>query len=185
MRMPLQISFRGLHSGGAADAVIRRRAEALNHFYDRIMGCRVIVERPHLHSRKGHLYQVRIDLTVPGGEIVVQRAPALDRSREDLCVAIRDTFDAARRLLQDHARRRRAEVKTHVGPRTGRVGRLFPDYGFIVTPDGEEIYFHANSVVGDRFSYLDAGAEVRFCLHEGEGEKGAQASSVVPIGRRH
>jgi cold shock CspA family protein len=54
------------------------------------------------------------------------------------------------------------------------------DYGFIVTPDGREVYFHRNSVVGGDFDRLEAGADVRFV--EELGEQGPQASTVHPAG---
>jgi hypothetical protein len=117
---------------------IREAAQKLDEFCDEIMGCRVLVEVPHQHHRKGKLYHVRIDLTVPGAEFVIKRAPRrvsdsptrfrkapdeaeLDESRElskyaahdDIQLTIRDAFDAARRKLQDYARRRRGVLKLH------------------------------------------------------------------------
>jgi hypothetical protein len=47
--------------------------------------------------RQGTIYHVRVDLTAPGGEVVVNREPGEDHTHEDLHVAIRDAFDAARR----------------------------------------------------------------------------------------
>jgi cold shock CspA family protein len=63
----------------------------------------------------------------------------------------------------------------------------FPDkrgessYGYIETPDGREIYFHANSVLNNRFKSLKLGSKVSFA--EEAGEKGPQASSVHLITR--
>ena len=91
-------------------------------------------------------------------------------------MALRDAFDAARRQLQDYARRQRADTKVHVEPPHGRVSKLLPDYGFLTTPDGREIYFHRNSVLGDAFETLAIDTPVRFV--EEEGDKGPQASTV-------
>lgn len=188
------------------EAHIREAAEKLDVFYDEIMRCRVLVETPHRHHRKGKLYHVRIDLTVPGGEFVIKRAPrlisdrplrfrkapddvALEESRElskyavhdDIQLAIRDAFDAARRKLQDYARRRRGVLKVHEGLPHARVSKLFPEegYGFLETSDGREIYFHANSVIGPGLDALKIGTEVHFV--EESGEKGPQASTVTPV----
>jgi cold shock CspA family protein/ribosome-associated translation inhibitor RaiA len=187
MQLPLQIAFRNMEGTESIDAQIRRRAEDLDHFYDRIMGCRVVVESAHRHHHQGRIYHVRIDLTVPGGEIVVNRDPAEHHAHEDLHVAIRDAFDAARRQLEDHVRHARGQTKTHEAPDHGRIVRLFPaeGYGFIAAADGEEIYMHRNSVAGDAFDKLQIGDEVRYVVHPGEGEKGPQASTVIPVGKHH
>ena len=188
------------------EAHVREAALKLDSFYDEIMGCRVLVESPHQRHRKGKQYHVRIDLTVPGGELVVKRAPRLltdrplryrkapedvdvEESRElskyaahdDIQLAIRDAFDAARRKLQDYARRRRGVLKLHEGSPHARVSRLFPDegFGFLETPDGREIYFHENSVLESGFGTLQIGTEVHFA--EEPGEKGPQATTVVPV----
>jgi ribosomal subunit interface protein len=187
MQIPVQLSFRGIAHSDAVEASIRERAEKLEQFYDRITSCRVVVETPHAHHRKGRLYHVRIDLTVPGREIVVGRDPAAHHAHEDVHVAIRDAFDAARRQLQDHVRKDRGDVKSHEAPRHGRVSKLFvrDGYGIIETPDGREIYFHRNSVVDDAFDRLETGHEVRFVAVEGESEKGPQATTVHLIGKHH
>jgi cold shock CspA family protein len=134
--------------------------------------------------RKGDLYHVRIDLTVPGAEIVVRRDPPEDHVHEDVVVAVRDAFKAARRRLQDFARESRGQIKAHDEPPHGRVLRIFPDegYGFLATADGREVYFHENAVLGGGFPRLRVGEEVRFL--EEEGEKGPQATSVRRVARK-
>jgi ribosomal subunit interface protein len=108
MKLPLQITTRNVSLSEAAEAGIREKAAKLDTFYDRIMSCRVVVEAPHRHQQQGILYNVRIDITVPGTELIVKREP-----HEDLYVSIRDAFDAARRQLQTYARKQRGEVKLH------------------------------------------------------------------------
>ena len=109
MQLPVQISFRDMEPSGAVEAKIRERVAKLERFYDRIMGCRVVVESPHRHHHQGKLFHVRVDLTVPGGEFAVTREPAERHSHEDVFVAIRDTFDAVQRQLEDYARRQRGD----------------------------------------------------------------------------
>jgi len=177
MRLPLQISFRNMKHSEAVEREIVERAERLGRFCDQIMGCRVVVETRHRHHQ-GDLYHVRIDLTLPGHEIVVGREPALHQAYEDVYVAVRDAFDSARRRLEDTVRRSDQRVKVHESPPHGRIARL--DYGrnhgFIETPDGREIYFHRNSVLNADFDRLEVGDPVRF--NEEAGEKGPQASTV-------
>ncbi|MBI5197888.1 MAG: HPF/RaiA family ribosome-associated protein [Nitrospirae bacterium] len=178
MKLPLQITVRNASISEVVDADIRDKAARLDSFYDQIMGCRVTVEAPHRHQHQGMLYNVRIDITVPGAELVVKREP-----HEDIYVAVRDAFDAARRQLEDFARRQRGDVKVHETPPHARVSKLFPEkgYGFLETADGREIYFHRNSVLQDGFDRLKIGTEVRFS--EEMGEKGPQSSTVAIIGK--
>jgi len=179
MKLPIQITARNMSLSDAAKNTIREKAEKLDLFYNNVMSCRVLVEVPHRHQHKGVLYNVRIDMTVPGGELVVKREP-----HEDLYVSIRDAFDAAKRQLQDFVQRQRGEVKIHEGPPVARVNKLFPEegYGFLATSDGREIYFHRNSLVNGDFEKLEIGTEVRFV--ETQGDEGPQASTVSVVGRQ-
>ncbi len=113
MKLELQVTFRDMEPSHGIEQAIHEKAAKLDQFYDRIMGCRVVVAAPHRHHHKGRLYNVRIDLTVPGGELVVNRDNSHAAAHHDIHVAIRDAFDAARRQVQDFARRRRGEVKAH------------------------------------------------------------------------
>ncbi len=185
MDIPPHISFRDMKPSEKIKQRIEERVGRLEKFFDRITSCRVVVSAPHRHRHKGKLYHVAISLGVPGGELVVNRDPAGKHSHEDVYVALRDAFNALQRQLRDHVRRKRGETKTHEVPPHGRIAKLFDDYGFIETPDGREIYFHRNSVTNFSFDSLATGAEVRFVAMDGESEKGPQASTVSPLGKRH
>lgn len=113
--LPLQITFRDMPTSEAVRARIIERVNELEQFHSRIMSCRVVIRAPHRHQRKGRLYSVRIDLKVPRREIIINREPALNHAHEDIYVAIRDAFDALGRRLEDTARRRRGDVKAHMG----------------------------------------------------------------------
>ena len=187
MELPLQITFRHMDSSDTVAVRIRERAEELGRFFDRIMSCRVVVERQHPRRHQGNLFRVRVDLKVPGRGIVVGRDPAAHHAHEDVYVAIRDAFDTTRRLLEDHIREARGDVKLHAVPDHGRITRLLPeqDCGFILGADGNEIYFHRNSVANGGFGKLALGDEVRFVAQHSESAEGPQASTVVPLGKRH
>ncbi|HEY7316340.1 MAG TPA: HPF/RaiA family ribosome-associated protein [Candidatus Binatia bacterium] len=206
INIPLQITFKNMEPSETIEAHIHEAAQRLELFCDSIMGCRVLVETPHQHHHKGKRHHVRIDLTVPGAEFVIKRSPklltdsptryrkapdevALEERRElskyathdDILLTIRDAFDAARRKLQDYARRRRGVLKAHEELPHGRVTKLFPDegFGFLQTADGREVYFNRNSVLDSGFNRLRIGAEVHFV--DEMGEKGPQASTVTPV----
>jgi ribosomal subunit interface protein len=186
MQTPLRITFRDMPVSPAVEARIRDRAAALERFHARITGCHVVIEAHHRHQQQGRLYHVTIHIVLPAGEVAVTRDPAEHHAHEDAYVAVRDAFDAAERRLQDRVRRLRGAVKQHELVAHGTVERLFPEYGFIRSAfDGQEIYFHRNSVLDSKFGLLKSGMEVRFALHEGEGEEGAQASTVTVVGKHH
>jgi ribosomal subunit interface protein len=178
MELPLQITSHDFTLTPGIEAEIRERADRLDAYYNKIMRCRVVVEAPVGHHRHGGPFKVRLDLTVPRGELVVNR-----QADEDLLVAIRDAFEAMKRQLEDYVRQHRGVVKTHESTPQGRVAKLFPQegYGFLETPDGKEVYFHSNSVLEPGFAQLQIGMDVRFV--EEQGDKGPQASTVSFIGR--
>lgn len=202
MKSQLQITFRNMEPSKEIEEWIRAEAAKLDLLYRQLMGCRVMVEVPHRHHRKGSPYHIRIDLTVPRGEIVVKREPSLSARarqlgerqiekhaevkipRKNLRIAIDEAFKAAGRRLQDYARRRRGDTKSHAQLPEARVGKIFPreGYGFLTSDDGREIYFHKNSLVGRAFSHLKVGTAVRFV--EEAGDKGPQASTVRVVPKR-
>ena len=186
MKTPLEITFRNLDHSDAVEAKVRDKVAKLEQAYDRITSCRVALEALNRQHVKGNLFSVHIEVGVPGKQVVVDTA-GKDRAHEDIYVALRDGFKAARRRLEDHSRRRSGRVKTHAVPPHGTVARLFPQegYGFIQTPDGREIYFHENSLIDGSFGKLEPGQEVRYVAAEKESDKGPQASTVKRIGKHH
>jgi len=175
MKVALQVTFRDMPRSDAVEAEIRRRAEKLEEFCDRIMSCRVTVETLAAHKHQGKLFAVHVDVKVPGEEIASTRR----HEHEDVYVAVRDAFDAVRRRLEDYARRSRGETKRHEPLLHGRVQRLFDDgHGFIEDSDGNQYYFDEACVVnpGDR---LVVGAAVQF-LGEAAAQ-GLQAKRVTAL----
>ena len=113
MPVPVQITYHHMEPSETVKSMIHEKAAKLERFYDRIVSCQVVIEAPNKAHRFGSQYQVRITMTVPGGEIVVNRDPAESAEFKDLTLALRDAFDAARRQIEDYARRRQGEVKNH------------------------------------------------------------------------
>jgi cold shock CspA family protein len=186
MQVPLQIVFEHIGHSDVLEATIRREAERLEHFSDRITSSRVVIARPQHRHHKGDTYCVRVHLALPGGKhIDVTRDPAATGRHEDANVTIRDAFDATRRQLQDQVRKLEGKVKAHEMPPHGVISALDAehDHGFITASDGREVYFHRNSVSGVKFDDLKVGEEVRFS--ESVGTKGPQATFVRPVGKHH
>jgi ribosomal subunit interface protein len=168
-----------METSEALENDIRQKVEKLEHFFDRITGCHVVVERPHRSHQQGELFHVTINLTVPGEEIVIRRDPAEHHTHEDAYVAVRDAFDAARRKVEDFVRKHHPQkMKIHETMPEARVAEILPGegYGFLETNDGRRIYFHQNSVLNGGFSRLEIGSSVHFT--EEMGDKGPQASTV-------
>lgn len=172
MQRLLQVLIRDLPATPALEAEIREKAGKLEQFYPHITGCRVTVEPAGKHKHQGRKYCVRIDIDVPGTVIVADRD-----AHEDVYVAVRDGFDAAKRKLEDYARRQRGETKVHAPEAAGHVARLFEEgYGFIQASDGRELYFSRENVVSPDFERLEIGTPVQFLAEMGA--EGWQAKRV-------
>jgi cold shock CspA family protein/ribosome-associated translation inhibitor RaiA len=185
MQIPVDIQFKELGKSDALEARIRELVGKLERVFDRIVRCEVMIETPHRHQRNGRQYHCRVRLTVPGGEIVASHDPGPDETHEDAYVAVRDAFAAAKRQLEDYARKslKRGDQRPERGNGAphGRVTFLDveKEWGWIEPDDGRRIYFHRNSVLGG-IDQLQVGDEVRFT--EEEGNEGPQASTVDPVG---
>jgi ribosomal subunit interface protein len=179
MKMPLQIVFHGLEPSAAIEAAAREKAGKLDQFSADIMSCRVTIELEHKHHHQGRPFAVKIDLTVPGHELRVDRV-----AHEDVYVALRDAFDHMKRRLEDVVQRTRGQQKHHAEPLHGTVARLDVNerFGFIRTPDGDEYWFGPDNLESARFETLQVGVAVQF-LPEVAAE-GRQAKRVS-LGKHH
>ena len=106
MLVPLQITFRGIPPSAALEEHIRDRIGKLEHQYPQMRSCRVVAELPHQRGTRGRHFTLRLEIGVPGAQIVVNQD-----HHEDIYVALRDAFQAASRQLDEHAARIRREVK--------------------------------------------------------------------------
>lgn len=113
MQIPLQITYRGIERSPALDAAVQEKAAKLDQVYRGLISCRVVIDQPGRHKHQGKEFSVHVDLKAPGAEIAVTRDHG-----EDPFVALRDAFDAAKRKLEDYARKQHGEVKHHA-PRGG------------------------------------------------------------------
>jgi ribosomal subunit interface protein len=179
MKQALQITFHGMDRSDAVEQAARRKAEHLDRFAADIMACHVMVELLQKHQHQGRPFGVRIDLTLPGHELVVNRV-----EHEDVYVALRDAFDDMKRQLEDVVRQRRGDEKQHPRELHGEVARLDDagGFGFIRTHDGDEYYFGRDNLSSGRFEQLAVGTEVQFIAEVAE--QGRQAKRVS-LGKHH
>jgi len=179
MQRPLQIILRDIPPSDAIETDIKERVGKLESFYSQIIGCKATVAIAGKHKHQGKLFNVRLDISVPGSELVVNRD-----MHEDIYVALRDAFDAAKRQLEDYGRRQRGDTKAHEGELHGHVARIFPDgFGFIETADGREFYFNRDNLTHTNFDKLKVGNEVQF-IEDATGSEGLQAKRVS-VGKNH
>lgn len=186
MRVPLEMSFRGVQKTEAIEALIREKLEKLEQVCGHMTSCRLVVEQPQDAQKVGNPFRVRIEVRVPPGhEIVVKREPGEQEVHPGVEGVLRSAFDSARRQLRELMDRQRGEVKAHKSETAsqGIVVKLFPErgYGFLKSLEGLEVYFHRNSLPRNGFDELSVGSVVRYV--EEEGEKGPQASTVRIVER--
>jgi ribosome-associated translation inhibitor RaiA len=103
--MSIEISFHNLEPSDAVKEQVRERAAKLEALFPRLAGCRITIEA--LHHLRGSAYghRVRIDMKVPGQDLVVSRetgGPQVTPGESDVYQLLRQGFDAAERRLKDH-----------------------------------------------------------------------------------
>jgi ribosomal subunit interface protein len=102
MKQPADIRFLGIAPSPALHALIIEQCGKLEVFSADITSCRVFVELADKHQHRGRKFDVRIDLTLPGHELTVNRARS-----EDVYGALNDAFHAMARQIEDTVRRDR------------------------------------------------------------------------------
>ena len=127
MAIDLQTTYRDFPPPLLAEKRIRNRVEKLERQFPRIVSCHVVAEESHQSHHKGTLYGVRINVVIPGGEIVASRDHHDKHGHEDFYVAMRDAFDAMERQLRSHSERKRGEVKSHEKVLPDNIAGSFPE----------------------------------------------------------
>jgi ribosomal subunit interface protein len=113
MKIPLEVTFLNMDPSEAVEARVREKAKRLERYFDRMTHCRVVIEAPHRNLHKGKIYHVKIDIGIPGrANVLVNRDTEADHTHEDVYVAVRDAFDAAKRQMQEIVDRMEGKVKT-------------------------------------------------------------------------
>ncbi|MEQ1648271.1 MAG: HPF/RaiA family ribosome-associated protein [Hyphomicrobiaceae bacterium] len=118
MTIPLEIHFHGLEKSDAVENRIREKFAKLERHFDRMSHCRVVVEAPHRSPQKPKVFQVKIEISVPGRQaLVITQEREGTKANEDLSLAIRDAFEAAQRHVDAMAEKLSSRVKSERGRR--------------------------------------------------------------------
>jgi ribosomal subunit interface protein len=107
MPRPIQITFRDIDPIESVRAYVEERVAKLHTFHPNILSCRVALEGPHRHHLHGGHFRVRLDIAIPGEEVVVGRDAPDKRSHENLYAAIDDAVENMKRALKERLRRHR------------------------------------------------------------------------------
>ena len=97
-RRVCQVAFAGMLASEPARVEVHAWVERLGELTAPMMAGNVLIEAVD-RARKERHYRVRMDLTVPTGVVVVDYDHPSNRPHEDVYVAIRNAFRAARRQL--------------------------------------------------------------------------------------
>lgn len=157
--LPIQITIRDMPPSPALNALIRKNIKKLHKIYQRIIRCHVVVEFAQKNQHQGKVFNVRIDVTVPGKEFA-----STNKRNESAHIAIRESFQAMKRQLEEHVRKRNGKQKNHNSIMYGYVTRIMAKdgYGFIEGKDGNEYYFSLTNVSHPSFEQLNVGDAVEY-----------------------
>ena len=123
MAVVAETLFRNMEPSDAIKERVTERMAWLERLTDRITHLRVIVEAPHRNHHKGKIYHVKINIGLPGRpDLIVSHEPEANHAHEDVYIAIRDAFDAARRQLRETNDVQHGKVKTHTNTILGEPG---------------------------------------------------------------
>lgn len=185
MKVPLEISYRNVEKTNEVEETIRNEVQRLEKVCDYLSSCRVAIEERQKYQNQGSPFHVRVLLTVPPGhEISSTKTENKGDMHESLTTVIRKAFKGAEKHLKRIVEQQRDHVKKHEQQEVNAViVKIFQDegYGFLKNNEGDEIYFHKNSVINDEFKRLQQGIVVRYV--EEMGKKGPQASTVRILAR--
>ncbi|MDX2229114.1 MAG: HPF/RaiA family ribosome-associated protein [Leptolyngbyaceae cyanobacterium bins.349] len=183
MKVGLEVTYRDVERSDAIDTLIQEKLAKLERLCSYINSCHIAIEKVHDRPSHGSPYRVRIDLTLPPNhELVADSNPGDTNQHVALDTVIRDAFSKMERQLKAQTRQQReaekAQINTDPQDTTALVTKIFREqgYGFIKALDGEDIYFHRNSVIHDDFDRLEVGTGVRYVATMGE--QGPQATTV-------
>lgn len=111
MQTPLRLTLRHTDNSTALEARVREHVDRLERLHGEITGCEVVIGAPAGRHLNGEHFDVRINLTLPGGDLHVSNEGGSDIARLDLYAAVHDAFAALERMIKRHndARHRHRE----------------------------------------------------------------------------
>jgi ribosome-associated translation inhibitor RaiA len=109
----VQVTFHGIDHSDPLEALIQEKAAKLRSMHTGLQKVRVVVDVPHRSHLKGNAFEVKVELLVEGDELVISRELDADHARDAPYALVRETFNAAQRVLIDHADRRSGAAERH------------------------------------------------------------------------
>jgi ribosomal subunit interface protein len=187
MKIPPEITFRGVEKTDAIETLIYEKIAKLERVCDHISSCHIAVEKEQDRPRDRSPYRVRLDITVPPDHELAAESTMGHRTQyAELDTVIRDAFDKAWRQLRDLSKQQheydKGQINDGAHDTTALVTKLFPDqdYGFLKTLDGQDIHFTRNSVAHNDFDRLEVGTGVRFeAIEDDQGISHATTVQIV------
>lgn len=170
----LNVIVKDVENSESIQNSITEKAQKLKTYFEKIQYCKVILQSIQKHKHQGKLFRTTIELGLPRKRLIVNH-----KANEDILISIRDAFRAMEQQLEKYVQKRRQQTKAHTLPLQGEVVRLFENYGFIETVDGNEYYFHESHVLNPNFSSLSVGKRVEFT--ESMASDGFQANQVKQV----
>jgi ribosomal subunit interface protein len=98
--LPIQITFRSMPDSPTVEYLVNKYYKKLKRSYNKISRCHAVVDFAHKNKRKDKIFSIRLDLSLPGKELVSKK------QNENIYLAIRDGFTALEKLLKKHHKRK-------------------------------------------------------------------------------
>lgn len=159
------------------EKIEEERNKLVRHYASLVLHLRVTIEATPGYKEGG--YEVRLLATVPNDTVAVKR---WGESVRPLLVEAFDVLGAQLKEIVKKRQNHKDSIKLQGaavdGRASGIIRKIVADesYGFIVTDDKLDVFFHANSLKDITLGDLSEGDEVLFSMEEGD--KGLQATWV-------
>ena len=173
--MDLKVEARNIElRKGWQKKIDEEKEKLVRHFANFVLHLRVSIEATAHHKEGG--YELKLVASVPNDTVVVAR------KGENVGPLLIEAFDVLTAQMKEIQRKKRQSQKSADGVEDGiqygviRKVSPFESYGFIVSQDAREIYFHENALKDVAIDSLTEGDTVMY--GESLGDKGPQASWV-------
>ena len=175
--MDLKVEARNVElRKGWQKKIDEEKEKLIRHFASFVLHLRVSIEGTASHKEGG--YEIKLVASVPSDTVVVAK------KGENVGPLLVEAFDVLSLQLKESVRKKRQKQKrtegvaADGGTQLGVIRKLSPfeSYGFIVSQDAREIYFHENALKDASLDSLNEGDEVMYA--ESQGDKGPQATWV-------
>jgi ribosome-associated translation inhibitor RaiA len=121
MTTHVEVRFHGIEKSDAIEQRVREKVAKLQKHFQRMTSCRVGIEASQRTPQKPKVLQIKIEIGIPRRKpIVVSHERVGGHAGEELCLAIRDAFEAAMRKVDGTAARIGQRSKLDRGRRKPR-----------------------------------------------------------------